>query len=206
MEHALIIKYYIVVVGLPMVKFNQNHIYWARRTCEIYGSTVEQLAKYFGVSLSTLRGWMREHPELKEAVREGRYTFDNEHVEKALLQRALGYEFTETTREPVVVIQGGEKTLVDRKMRVTKKVKKHLPPDTGAAKHWLNNRDPEKWKDKSEVEHGVTGALEDALTKANRRLERIEKNVRGIERRSEVEMEPGSGEKQEPDVQGSSER
>lgn len=191
---------------MSVAKFTVNHVNWARRVCAVFGSTVDQLAKLFGISVTTLRHWMIEHPELKEAVREGRYQFDNTQVESALLKKAIGYEFTETTREPVIVTQDGEKVVIDRKMRVTKKVKKHLPPDTGAIKMWLTNRDPDKWKEKSEVEHGMTSALEEALAKANKRVERIERDVTRIEGRAEVEMEPGQREEQKPDVPGSSDK
>ena len=34
----------------------------------------------------------------------------------------------------------------------SKKTKKTVPPDTGAAMAWLKNRRPDKWRDKQDVE------------------------------------------------------
>ncbi len=48
-------------------------------------------------------------------------------VEKALLKRALGYEYDE------VIYEGGQET---------KRVKKHVVPDTTAQIFWLKNRKP----------------------------------------------------------------
>ena len=38
-------------------------------------------------------------------------------------------------------------------LRVTKKIRKQVAPDTGAAAFWLKNRKPDVWRDKQEVEH-----------------------------------------------------
>ena len=38
----------------------------------------------------------------------------------------------------------------------------HLPPDVGAAKLWLSRRQPEKWRERQEV--NVTGSLERRLS------------------------------------------
>ncbi len=37
----------------------------------------------------------------------------------------------------------------------------HLPPDVGAAKLWLSRRQPERWKERQEVD--VSGTLEHRL-------------------------------------------
>ena len=68
--------------------------------------------------------------------------------------RALGYRYTETTKEPVGHIDRvtGE---VTTSLEVTKKVRKHVIPDVGAIKHWQVNRDSENWSDKQQRE--ITG-------------------------------------------------
>ena len=58
-----------------------------------------------------------------------------------MLQRALGYEYTETTREYIPEL--GE-------MHVTKEVTKQVAPDTTAQIFWLKNRKPQDWRDKQE--------------------------------------------------------
>ena len=60
-------------------------------------------------------------------------------VENALLKRALGYEYTEVTKEYVPDVG---------KMTVTKEVTKQVIPDTTAQIFWLKNRKPGDWRDK----------------------------------------------------------
>lgn len=56
-----------------------------------------------------------------------------------MLKRALGYEYTETTREYIPELD---------EMKTTKKVTKQVAPDTTAQIFWLKNRKPDKWRDK----------------------------------------------------------
>ena len=55
----------------------------------------------------------------------------------------------------------------------------HLPPDVGAAKLWLTNRHPGRWRERCEV--GVTGTLEHRLaqmTPQERRARLLELQAR----------------------------
>ena len=58
-----------------------------------------------------------------------------------MLKRALGYKYTEVTKER---IEGG--------FVVTKEVTKEVVPDTTAQIFWLKNRKPNEWRDKQNVE------------------------------------------------------
>jgi hypothetical protein len=109
--------------------------------------TDEQIAQAIGIGVSTLYKWKNEHPEIVEALKAGKDEVDN-LVEAALLQRAQGYEYTE---EEARITGEGE-----NKKRYRKQVTKHMPPDPGAAKIWLNNRRPDVWSDKRQLE--ITGA------------------------------------------------
>ncbi len=110
---------------------------WARD-----GLSDEQIAKNIGVSRSTLNEWKKRFPDISDTLKKGKDVADRE-VENALFKRAKGYEFTEVTEE---LMDSGE-------LRVTKKVRKQVAPDTGAAAFWLKNRKPDIWRDKQEVEH-----------------------------------------------------
>ena len=61
-------------------------------------------------------------------------------VENALLKRAKGFEYEETTTEIFEFPDGTTRKHI-------KKTKKYYPPDTGAAYIWLKNRLPDKWRD-----------------------------------------------------------
>lgn len=106
----------------------------------------EQIAKNIGIRAGTLYEWKNRFPEFSEALKRGKEVVDRE-VENALLKRALGYEYTETTREAVQDPSSGEV-----RMQVTKKVTKQVAPDTTAQIFWLKNRKPDKWRDKPAYE------------------------------------------------------
>ncbi|MEH7214768.1 transposase [Priestia megaterium] len=118
---------------------------WARD-----GLTDEQIAHNIGISRSTLSEWKKKYKDISDALKKGKEVVDLE-VENALLQRALGYEYEEVTREQ----QWNEK---DKKYElvITKKVKKKQAPDTTAQIFWLKNRRPDRWRDKQNVEHSGT--------------------------------------------------
>ena len=117
---------------------------WARD-----GLTDEQIAKNIGISRASLYEWKKKEIDISDALKKGKEVIDFE-VENALLKRALGYEYEEETYENGIL---------------TKKVKKHVPPDTTAQIFWLKNRQVKKWRDKVEI------ADNDAIKKLDELLE-----------------------------------
>ena len=100
---------------------------WARD-----GLTDEQIAGNIGINTSTLYDWKNKFSEISEALKKGKEVVDIQ-VENALLKRALGYTYKETTSE---CDENGE-------LKVTKVVTKEVVPDTTAQIFWLKNRRPE---------------------------------------------------------------
>lgn len=111
---------------------------WARD-----GLTDEQIAKNMGVRTSTLYDWKKKYSEISESLKRGKEVVDRQ-VENALLKKALGYSYTETTRE-----------LVGTKMLLTKEIVKEVQPDTTAQIFWLKNRRPDMWRDRKDFETKV---------------------------------------------------
>ena len=105
---------------------------WARD-----GLTDEQIAHNMGISRSTLNEWKKKYPDISDTLKKGKDVVDIQ-VENALLKRALGYKYKETTKE---LTKSGF-------MMVTKEVIKEVVPDTTAQIFWLKNRRPDKWRDK----------------------------------------------------------
>lgn len=110
---------------------------WARD-----GLIDREIANKIGISERTFTEWKSKFPIMSSVLKKGKDVIDRQ-VENALLKRALGYEYTETTREAVKDPDTG-----DVEMRVTKKVTKQVVPDTTAQIFWLKNRKPDKWRDK----------------------------------------------------------
>lgn len=113
---------------------------WARD-----GLTDEQIAANIGIRAGTLYDWKNRFSDISEALKKGKEVVDRQ-VENALLKRALGYTYKETTREPVLNPDTGKVELT-----ITKTVTKQVVPDTTAQIFWLKNRKPETWRDKREI-------------------------------------------------------
>ncbi len=112
----------------------------AREMCEL-GATDFDLAQAFEVTTVTIWRWQARHPEFCNALRQGKETADA-RVERALYQRAVGYTFHD---EKLFCFEG----TVTRADILT-----HVPPDVGAAKHWLANRKSKQWREQLDVNHG----------------------------------------------------
>ena len=108
---------------------------WARD-----GLIDEQIAHNMGITTKTLYEWKNKYGEISEALKKGKEVIDRQ-VENALLKRALGYTYDETTYEDGVE---------------TKRVMKEVAPDTTAQIFWLKNRKPAEWRDKIEQQQTVT--------------------------------------------------
>lgn len=106
---------------------------WARD-----GAIERDIAKKLGVSESTFSGYKKEHPELMETLTVNKEVTDA-RVESALYKRAIGYEYTETSKE---VGPDGVKI---------KTTVKQVAPDVTAQIYWLNNRRPDRWRNKQDI-------------------------------------------------------
>ena len=132
---------------------------WARD-----GLTDEQIAENMGIVPSTLYEWKKQHSEISESLKRGKEVIDR-LVENALLKRALGYRYKETTRELITDKETGCSELV-----VTKVVEKEVVPDTTAQIFWLKNRKPSVWRDKAQVDVDAEFSKVDDLIKSIDRL------------------------------------
>lgn len=126
------------------------------------GLSEAQIAKNLGISYMTFRRAKKDPDfgeQISEALIQTKDVVDME-VENMLLKRACGYEYDEVTEEYEMGI------LVKRK--VTHKM---VVPDTSAQIFWLKNRQPDKWRDRREVDNTV------ALVK----LDEVLGQIKGVE-------------------------
>lgn len=127
------------------------------------GLSDEQIAHNLGIHPSTLYEYKNKYPEFSEALKKGKEVIDRQ-VENALLKRALGYNYIETTREADE----------DGTLSITKEVTKEVQPDTTAQIFWLKNRKPKAWRDKQEIEHSGETNMNVTTITAEERKQRIE--------------------------------
>lgn len=90
--------------------------------------------KNIGISKTAFWGWYKESEDLRRSCAIAKDVADLT-VEDALYRRAVGYDYWEEVWE-----------LVEGEVILTKKYKKHLPPDTKAIMQWLYNRLPNQWR------------------------------------------------------------
>jgi len=95
-----------------------------------------EIAEFFGVCPDTITEWKNKHAEFSASLKEGKETPDKE-VEAALFKRATGY-----TRKVERAGKEGPQVCDEE-----------LPPDPVSCIFWLKNRQPQKWRDKQELEH-----------------------------------------------------
>jgi len=116
------------------------------------GLTEYEICKRLGIAVSTFAYYKKDHLELMEAIKIGKADAAFK-VENSLYKRANGYNFTETTEEPLYNASGSP--ILDDYgkpiIRVTKRVTKNIAADVGAIAFYLKNVKAEKWKDKHEV-------------------------------------------------------
>jgi transposase-like protein len=124
--------------GRP-TEYQDSHPERAYKLVAKMGHTLKELAVCFGVVESTISKWVEEHPEFSDSIKRGREDFDTGRVEKALAYRACGYSHP---TEEIKVVDG-------EIIRVP--VIKHYPPDPVSMIFWLKNRQPAKWRDKTDV-------------------------------------------------------
>ncbi|MGV8136475.1 MAG: hypothetical protein AB2L20_14800 [Mangrovibacterium sp.] len=111
----------------------------------LLGATDIEMAGFFGVSEKTFNTWKKQYPEFLQSLKKGKVIADGEVASK-LYHRALGYSHSAT-----------KFATADGKITDQVQYTEHYPPDTTAAIFWLKNRQPEKWRDRTET--NLTGDL-----------------------------------------------
>ena len=106
----------------------------------LLGATDKELAEFFSVSEQTLNKWKKDYPEFLESLKKGKNIADA-NVASRLYNRAIGYSCKATK------FATSEGKITDSKEYI-----EHYPT---AAIFWLKNRQPEKWRDKKEVDANV---------------------------------------------------
>ena len=137
--------------GRP-TSYRDEYAEQARKLC-LLSATDEEMAGFFGVSIQTYYDWQKAHPEFLEAITQGK-AFADANVADRLYQRAMGYSHAAVK---IFLPAGSTEPVYAEYIE-------HYPPDTPAASLWLRNRQPKKWRDKHEVEHGGTLTLADLVT------------------------------------------
>jgi len=119
-----------------------------------FGLTDVQIAEALGVSKATLNNYKKKYPQFLDSLKKGKEVSDAKVVE-SLYKRATGYS------HPDVHISNYQGVIT-----ITQIIK-HYPPDPLSIAYWLNNRQPDQWKNRREDITGLSQPEIEALrTKA----------------------------------------
>lgn len=124
------------MAGRPS-KYKDEYTEQAYKLC-LLGATDKELADFFHTTEKTINTWKDQYPEFLQSLKRGKEQADA-IVASKLYHRAIGYEHEDTQ---FATFQG---QITDSQTYI-----KHYAPDTTAAIFWLKNRQPAKWRDKTE--------------------------------------------------------
>lgn len=150
------------------------------------GLTDKEISQVFGIPLSLFKRWKQTYPSFKDAIENGRTRADAE-VLAALFKRATGkFKMKETK---IIKYKDSYETL---------DVDVRYPPDTDAAKYWLNNRARAHWQQRSAIEQSGPGGKPIEITAGKGQLidalvELIKPKPDGDNGSSQVPKQAGSG-------------
>lgn len=103
------------------------------------GYTDKQVAFLLEIKEQTITNWKKRHPKFFASVKDWKVGADGE-IEVSLYKRACGYSHPEIKFFSTATGIESVETI------------KHYPPDPTSMIFWLKNRQPEKWRDRSDVE------------------------------------------------------
>jgi transposase-like protein len=122
------------------------------RRLALLGLVDAEIADQFGIALDTLYGWRRRYPEFSNALDAGKMEADGE-VAESLFDRSRGMSVPEVKIFMPAVADAP----------VYAPYQEHLPPDVGAAKLWLVNRQRARWPGTERVDVTVKSSLTERL-------------------------------------------
>ena len=115
------------------------------------GLTMKQVASNLGITTETLYQWKKRYSDFSDAIKKNREVADIE-VENALNKSARGYEYIEEVPFKLKRVRYEDRKRIEEEYIETVKINKHMPAVPMAQMYWLNNRRPEKWRNKRSYE------------------------------------------------------
>lgn len=119
----------------------------------LLGATDKDLADFFNVDERTVNNWKEKHDEFFQSLKKGKQEADIV-IADALFNKAKG--FTVKTQK-AFKLKNQENGKGSTESIEIVEVEETYPPDTTAIIFWLKNRQPDKWRDKRELDHTTQG-------------------------------------------------
>lgn len=166
------------VRGDPKPEYTKDCIRQAHVACSYMGAGYKELARLFGITTQRLHKWLVKHDALRVAVREGMDYWNIKEVEASLAHIAKGYDYVQTTTKKsskLVRTRSGKSEVVPLEEVTTRN--EHVSPNVTAIMFFLQNRNPERWKNVRHVEANVSGVVG---VEANTKLSITSEHLSGL--------------------------
>ena len=130
------------------------------------GAELEEIANKLGINTSTLYVYQKKYKEFDNALKRGKEILDAE-VENSLAKECIGYYYDETTTTTQAIIDKATGQITSMERVEKKTIRKYARPSITAIAYYLNNREPDLWKNKvlldGENENGILPQLISAI-------------------------------------------
>ena len=133
------------------LKFELNELCQQCYSMASHGLNQTRIAQMLDIHPNTLSKWKRNHPELCEAIRQGKLVAIT-RVEEKLFELAVGYN-TELTTHVETIHYNSKGHESGRTMRTTTR-RVSFPPNIKAISRYLRANNPSKWHE-SAMEHNA---------------------------------------------------
>ena len=114
--------------------------------------TLTEIAAHIGIHRTTLDAWCKKSPAIREALTQ----YDKQRaieVEHAMYDACFDRRVKTTIKKQALDRDGNVHDLTEIRESV-------IPADVRAQKYWLNNRNPDRWKDKPVAEEEGSDTVE----------------------------------------------
>lgn len=129
------------------------------------GFTDAEMAQILGVTEHTFCNWKLKYKSFFQSLSDWKLRADSE-IERSLYERAHGYSHPDSTPKWIDGHPGAD-GYVEGHWEYSSQIK-HYPPDATSMIFWLKNRQPARWRDKQELEVGLSSNLMDLAIQAAR--------------------------------------
>lgn len=136
------------------------------------GAGLDEIAEKLKISRTTLFKYQNDHADFADALKRGREIVDTE-VENSLKKECVGYYYDETVTTTTAIIDETTGAITNLKRVETKTFKKYARPSPTAIAYYLNNRLPDKWRNRvvtsidiTEIDDNRRQEIEDFLNDA----------------------------------------
>lgn len=123
----------------------------------LLGATDKDIADFFGVVESTVNKWKVDYPKFSESIKEGKMIADME-VAHTMFKSTQDREVVEMKAIKVKEVSYNKQgKRVEKETIQLAPETKFVPGDFRSQSLWLRNRQPDKWRDKQEIDHTTKG-------------------------------------------------